>query len=128
MEVVEIAKIAQAALEDKMGEDIKVLDLRGISNIADYFVIATGDSTPQVKALMETVKDKVKSSFSRLPLRQENDVKNRWNLLDYGDVVVHILHKEERETYAIEKFWSHAYSVLEDEWREAAKEFSDYSE
>ena len=75
---------------------------------------------------METVKDKVKTVFSRLPIRQENDVKNRWNLLDYGDVVVHILHKEERETYAIEKFWSPAYSVLEDEWREVAKEYSEY--
>ncbi len=53
--------------------------------------------------------------------------KNRWNLLDYGDVVVHILHKDERETYAIEKFWNHAYSILEDEWRETAKEYSEYN-
>ena len=102
------------------------MNISNVSSLADYFVIATGDSTPQVKALMETVKDKVKTVFSRLPIRQENDVKNRWNLLDYGDVVVHILHKEERETYAIEKFWSHAYSVLEDEWREVAKEYSEY--
>lgn len=62
--------------------------------IADYFVIVTGDSTPHVKALMETVKDKIKKDFARAPLRMENDAKNRWNLLDYGDVVVHILHKE----------------------------------
>ena len=54
-------------------------------------------------------------------------MKNRWNLLDYGDVVVHILHKEERETYAIEKFWNHAYSIQEDEWRETAREFSEYN-
>ena len=101
--------------------------LMKILSLADYFVIVTGDSTPQVKALMETVKDKVKTEFSRLPLRQENDAKNRWNLLDYGDVVVHILHRDERETYAIEKFWNHAYSVQEDEWREVAKEYSKYS-
>ena len=56
----------------------------------------------------------------------ENDAKNRWNLLDYGDVVVHILHKEERETYAIEKFWSNAFSIPEDEWKEISKEFSLY--
>ena len=113
-------------LDDKLAKDITILNISNVSSLADYFVIATGDSTPQVKALMETVKDKVKTVFSRLPIRQENDVKNRWNLLDYGDVVVHILHKEERETYAIEKFWSHAYSVLEDEWREVAKEYSEY--
>lgn len=75
---------------------------------------------------MEEVKDRIKTLFSRLPARMENDAKNRWNLLDYGDVVVHILHKEERETYAIEKFWSNAFSISEDEWKEASKDYSQY--
>ena len=114
-------------LDDKLAKNITILNISNVSSLADYFVIATGDSTPHVKALMETVKDKVKSTFSRLPVRQENDLKNRWNLIDYGDVVIHILHKEERETYAIEKFWSHAYSISEDEWRETAKEYSEYT-
>ena len=57
---------------------------------------------------------------------EENDVKNRWNLLDYGDVIVHVLHREERETYAIERFWNHAFCVEEQEWKEKSKEFSDY--
>ena len=113
-------------LDDKLGKDITILNISNVSSLADYFVIVTGDSTPQVKALMEGVKEKVKSTFSRLPVRQENDAKNRWNLIDYGDVVVHILHRDERETYAIEKFWSHAYSVMEDEWREISKEYSQY--
>lgn len=113
-------------LDDKLAKDITILNISNVSSLADYFVIASGDSTPQVKALMETVKEKVKNNFSRLPLRTENDLKNRWNLLDYGDVVVHILHKEERETYALEKFWSHAFSVTEDEWRKEAAEFSEY--
>ncbi len=114
-------------LDDKLAKNITILNISNVSSLADYFVIATGDSTPHVKALMETVKDKVKSTFSRLPVRQENDLKNRWNLIDYGDVVIHILHKEERETYAIEKFWSHAYSISENEWREASKEYSEYT-
>ena len=121
------ACIVAQYLDDKLGKDITILNISNVSSLADYFVIATGDSTPHVKALMETVKDKVKSTFSRLPLRQENDIKNRWNLIDYGDVVVHILHKEERETYAIEKFWSHAYSISENEWREIAKDYSQYN-
>lgn len=121
------ACIIAQILDDKLAKDITILNISNVSSLADYFVIATGDSTPQVKALMENTKDKVKNTFSRLPLRQENDTKNRWNLLDYGDVVVHILHKEERETYAIEKFWSHAYSVSENEWREVAKGFSEYN-
>ena len=57
----------------------------------------------------------------------ENDTKNRWNLLDYGDVVVHILHRDERETYAIEKLWSNAFSIPESEWREISKDYTQYS-
>ena len=107
-------------LDDKLAKDITILNISNVSSLADFFVIASGDSTTQVKALMETVKEKVKNTFGRLPLRTENDLKNRWNLLDYGDVVVHILHKQERENYALEKFWSHAFSISEDEWRKAA--------
>lgn len=114
-------------LDDKLGKEIVILNISNVSSLADYFVIVTGDSTPQVKALMETVKDNAKTKLGKLPLRVENDSKSRWNLLDYGDVVVHILHKEDRETYAIEKFWSHAYSVSEEEWREIGKEYSEYA-
>ena len=113
-------------LDDKLGKDITILNISNVSTLADYFVISTGDSTPQVKALMNNTREKVKEHFKRLPLRMENDIKNRWNLLDYGDVVVHILHKDERETYAIEKFWNHAFSVSENEWRENSKEFTEF--
>jgi len=121
------ACIVAQFLDDKLAKDITILNISNVSSLADFFVIATGDSTPQVKALMETVKEKVKNNFSRLPVRNENDTKNRWNLLDYGDVVVHILHKEERENYALEKFWSHAFSVSESEWRKEASEYSEYN-
>ena len=121
-----LACVIARTLDEKLGKEITILNISNVSSLADYFVIVTGDSTPQVKALMNNTKERIKELFSRSPVRMENDIKNRWNLLDYGDVVVHILHKEERETYAIEKFWSHAYSVLEDEWREVAKEYSEY--
>lgn len=115
-------------LDDKLAKDITILNISNVSSLADFFVIATGDSTPQVKALMENTKDRAKKEIQKVPLRVENDSKNRWNLLDYGDVVVHILHKDERETYAIEKFWSNAFSISEDEWRNCAKEFSKYNQ
>ena len=120
------ACIVAQFLDDKLAKDITILNISHVSSLADYFVIATGDSTPQVKALMENVKEKVKTNFSRLPLRNENDNKNRWNLLDYGDVVVHILHRDERENYALEKFWSHAFSVSEQEWKSEASDYSEY--
>ena len=58
--------------------------------------------------------------------QKSSDLKNRWNLLDYGDVVVHILHKEERETYAIEKFWNHAFRVDREKWEKDSQEYSEY--
>lgn len=121
-----LACVIARILDDKLGKDITILNISNVSSLADYFVIVTGDSTPQVKALMNETKDKIKEIFARTPLRVENDARNRWNLLDYGDVVVHILHKEERETYAIEKFWSNAFSINEDEWREISKEYSKF--
>ena len=96
-----LACVIARVLDDKLAKDITILNISNVSSLADFFVIATADSTPHVKALMEEVKDRIKSIFSRLPVRLENDAKNRWNLLDYGDVVVHILHKDERVTYAI---------------------------
>ncbi len=122
----QFACIIARFLDDKLGKDISILNIGHVSSLADYFVIVTGDSTPHVKALMESVKDQVKKRLGRMPVRMENDLRNRWDLLDYGDVVVHILHKEERETYAIEKFWNNAFSVSEDEWRELSKEYAIY--
>ena len=121
-----LACVIARTLDDKLGKDNTILKISYVSCLADYFVIVTGDSTPQVKALMNNTKERIKELFSRAPIRMENDLKNRWNLLDYGDVVVHILHKEERETYAIEKFWSNAFSIAEDEWREISKDYSEF--
>ncbi len=121
-----LACIIAGALDDKLGKDITILNISNVSSLADYFVIVTGDSTPQVRALMENTRDKIKKLFGRLPLRAENDAKNRWNLLDYGDVVVHILHRDERETYAIEKFWNNAFCIPENEWAEISKEYREF--
>ena len=121
-----LACVIAGLLDDKLGKDITILNISNVSSLADYFVIVTGDSSPQVKALMNNTKEKIKDLFQRAPLRVENDLKNRWNLLDYGDVIVHILHRDERETYAIEKFWSNAFSVSEDEWKEISKDYRDF--
>lgn len=121
-----LASVIARALDEKLGKDITILNISNVSSLADYFVIVTGDSTPQVKALMNNTKERIKALFSRSPVRFENDAKNRWNLLDYGDVVVHILHKEERQTYAIEKFWSNAFSIPEDEWKKLSEEYKEF--
>ena len=115
-------------LDDKLGKDITILNISQVSVLADYFVICSADTPTQVKALTEYVRDRIKKWFERIPIGEENDMKNRWNLLDYGDVIVHVLHREERETYAIEKFWNHALVIKKEEWEKTAKEFSEYNQ
>ncbi len=113
-------------LDDKLAKDIEILNISNVSIMSDFFVIATCISTPQVRGTTQEVRDKVKEYFSILPKGTETDSKNRWNLLDYGDVVVHIMHEEERRTYAIEKFWNHAFKIERNIWEEESKEFAKY--
>ncbi len=121
------ASVIARILDDKQAKDIKILNISNISVLADFFVICSSDSTTHVKALTGYVREKIKEFFDRIPIGEETDAKNRWNLLDYGDVIIHILHREERETYALERFWNHAFCMEESEWKEKSKEFSDYN-
>lgn len=123
-----LASIIARILDDKLGKDISILNIGNVSVLADYFVICSADTSTQVKALTGYVRDRIKHVLDRLPAGEENDLKNKWNLLDYGDVIVHILQREERETYAIEKFWSHAHKVDREDWEEESKEFSEYEQ
>ena len=120
------ACIVARFLDEKIAKDISILNISNVSSFADYFVICSAQTNTQVKSLTENLTDKVKSKFSRLPHGKENDLKNRWNLVDYGDVVVHILHQDDRDAYAIEKFWNHAYSIPRETWLKESEEYSDY--
>lgn len=111
--------------DDKQAKDITILDISNVSVLADYFVICSAETPTQVRALTSFLRDQVKELYHRSPAGQENDQKNRWNLLDYGDVIIHILHREEREFYAIEKFWNHACTISEENWM---KESENYAE
>ena len=113
-------------LDDNKAIDVVILNVANVCSLSDYFIIATGTSTTQVRGLTETVKKKVKDIFKRIPIGSETEKMNRWNLLDYGEVVVHIMHSVERENYKIEKFWSHAMTVPRETWEENSKEFTMY--
>ena len=88
------ASVIARLLDNKLARDITILDISNVSILADYFVICSADSTTQVRTLTEIVREKVKILFDRIPIGEESDTKNRWNLLDYGDVIVHVLHRE----------------------------------
>ena len=100
----EMARIAYHALSDKKGEDIKVIDITGISVLADYFIIANGNSDSQVNALVDNVEEELhKAGYS---LRQrEGQASGSWVLLDFGDIIVHVFDKENRLFYDLERIW-----------------------
>lgn len=103
--------IAQAASDRKAG-DIVVLWVTEVSYLADYFVMVTGYSRVQVRAISEAIKDQVEQEWQQRPLRTEGQAEGTWVLQDYGDVMVHIMMPKEREFYNLEAFWGHA-SLLE---------------
>lgn len=104
-EQTKMAAIVYAALDEKKGHDIKVLQISEISIMADYFIIASADSTPQIQALMDNVEEKMHEQGFHLK-RVEGTKNSSWVLMDFGDVVVHIFNKEDRLFYDLERIWS----------------------
>ncbi len=100
-------KAVVKAGQDKKGEEIRVLDLRGVSSFTDFFVIMNGNSGRQNAAIAETIAQDLKKSGVR-PLGVEGAVHGEWVLMDYGNFVVHIFSKLARDYYALEKLWGDA--------------------
>ncbi|WP_423407464.1 ribosome silencing factor [Heyndrickxia sp. MSNUG] len=103
----ELLMTAVKAADDKRAEDIMVLNMKGISLIADYFIICHGNSDKQVQAIAREVREKALEKGYDLK-RMEGFDEARWVLIDIGDVVVHVFHKEERSYYNLERLWGDA--------------------
>lgn len=97
-------------LQDKKGKDIVIMDLRHLSSaITDYFVLCTGDSDTHIKALCDSVEDKVREELQEKPWHIEGKEFKKWILLDYISVIVHIFYHEQRKFYALEELWGDAH-------------------
>ena len=105
-----LAKAAYEALDDKMGEDIKVLDIHEISVLADYFLIAHGNNQIHVKALIDSVEDKLEE-LGYYTNHIDGYQEGTWVLLDFGRIIVHVFHKEARLFYDLERIWSDGKTV-----------------
>lgn len=92
------------ACDDKLGVDLKVLNIRELTTICDAFVVVSGNSTAQVKAIADEIDDKMAEAGYEL-MNREGMNTARWVIMDYGDIIVHIFHKDEREFYHIERLW-----------------------
>jgi len=102
--------IAEAA-DDRKAGNITILQTGDVSYLADYFVIVTGFSNVQVRAIANSIEGAVEDSYDRQPLRTEGMSEGRWVLKDYGEVIVHIFMPSDREFYDLEAFWGHAERI-----------------
>ena len=101
---------AEAASDRKAG-DILLLRVAEVSYLADYFVLVTGYSRVQVRAIAQAIEDKIETELQRRPLRLEGKSEASWIVLDYGEVIVHIMLPAEREFYNLEAFWGHGERI-----------------
>jgi len=113
----DIALFAARVADEKRGEDIIIYDLRGLTDLTDYFVIATAHSKAQVRAIIETISKELKQAGTT-KLGQEGSDNGQWILLDYSDCVIHIFSPELREYYGLESLWGDAPKV---EWTAESK-------
>lgn len=104
----ELALLIAEAADDRKGSDIVILDVSEVSYLADYFVVITGFSNVQVRAIARSIEDKVEQEYQRYPLRTEGQAEGSWVVQDYGEVIAHIFMPEQREFYNLEAFWGHA--------------------
>lgn len=107
----EVAMTIAEAADDRKAEEIVILRVAEVSYLADYFVIVTGFSRAQVRAISQTIEQKVETQWQRLPLRTQGQSEGSWVVQDYGDVIVHILLPQEREFYNLEAFWGHGEKI-----------------
>ncbi|MEB3295106.1 MAG: ribosome silencing factor [Synechococcales bacterium] len=107
----ELAMLAAEAADERKGGDIALLKVGEVSVIADYFVIVTGFSKVQVRAIAAAIEEKVEEALHRAPRPISGQAEGVWICMDYGDVIVHIQMPDERDYYNLEAFWGHAERI-----------------
>ena len=100
----ELVRTAYEALNEKKAEDIKIIDISGLTIMADYFIISTGNSVSQVNALVDNVEEKLSEKQCFLKTK-EGAASGGWVLMDFGDIIVHIFDRDKRLFYDLERIW-----------------------
>lgn len=108
----DLAVACATAADDLKAEDVRVFDLRGISTLTDYMVVCSGNSQPHLKAIVRDVEGSVREKGSDPALQTEGKAASRWVVIDFVDVMVHVLDQEFREHYALETLWGDAKEVV----------------
>ncbi len=117
MESIEIARLCAKYADDKKAENILLLDLRGLSPVTDFFVIATASSNPQLRAVRDEVVDQLRDEHGQKPLFSDGTYESQWLIVNFPNVLVHVLSPEKREYYALEELWGDAPKL---DWTDTA--------
>ncbi len=112
MDITEQIKVITGVLEEKKAADIKVLDIKGLSIMADYFVIGSGSNKNQIGAIIDALEEKMYKVCGVSPKHIEGTRDSGWILLDYRDIIIHIFDMESRSFYDLERIWADAKTLI----------------
>jgi len=122
MDSTELALRCRELADNRKAEEIVILDVRELSSVADYFVIASGTSEPHLRAIVEEITDKLREEDDLRPRAIDGTLQAAWIVLDYFDVLVHVMRQDVRERYDLETLWGDAPRVHKPEAREQRSE------
>jgi ribosome-associated protein len=111
MDSKKLALLSREFADNKKGEDIVILDVRELSSVTDYFVIASGTSEPHLRAIVEEIRDQLREKHQLRPRAVDGTLRATWIVLDYFDVIVHVMRQDVRERYDLETLWGDAPRV-----------------
>jgi len=106
-----LARLCRDFADNKKAENIVILDVRKLSSVTDYFVIASGTSEPHLRAITEEITDRLREDHDLRPLRTDGSVPGGWVVMDFFDVIVHVMRADKREHYDLEGLWGDAKRV-----------------
>ena len=111
MDSKKLALLCRELADNKKAENIVVIDVRKLSSVTDYFVIASGSSQPHLRAIVEEITSNLRDDHEMRPARTDGTTSGSWVVLDYFDVIVHVMHAETRARYDLEGLWGDAKKV-----------------
>ena len=106
-----LARLCAEGALDKKAENVVILDMRGISSFTDFFVIVSGTSEPQLKAIAGSIREKVREATGQRPTAEDGFPVSQWVIIDYGSVIVHVFHIEKRDISGLESLWNDARRI-----------------
>jgi ribosome-associated protein len=111
MDSKKLALLCRDLAENRKAEDVVILDVREVSSVTDYFVIVSGTSEPHLRAIVDEISDKLKDEYQLKPKAIDGTLQTAWVVLDYFDVIIHVMRQDVRERYDLETLWGDAPRV-----------------